>query len=145
MPGFCASALFGIPIRLALVLVVFAVVFGLAASLPWLHRRPRQASLLRTLVPHPSQPGSMLAFVSLPMFLYLLRLAFFAWMVIVLPGPVNSPDNLWGRLDGPVGVELTGWRNGGATAVPRERGRPHGERGESHRRPGPVGPDSCRG
>ena len=112
MPESHTSAIFGVPLQVALVLVGLTVAFGLAAGLPWLSKYGRQAWSRGTLVPHPSQPGSMLLFVALPTLFYLGRLTFLVLTVIVPTGLVNSPDNRLLRFDEPADVEVTGWETG---------------------------------
>jgi hypothetical protein len=72
------------------VLVTFCGAFGLAAVPLW--RRPDCGSTLGRVLAHPSEPGSMLAFVALPSFLILLTLARLGLFVKAV-NPINSPDS----------------------------------------------------
>jgi hypothetical protein len=66
----------------------------LIAALPILRSRHRkQPSFARCIIPHPSDPSSMLSFAALPSFLILLTLARFGFLVWVPVDPLNSPDS----------------------------------------------------
>lgn len=97
-------------------LLIFAVAFGMAA-LPIL-RRPNSDGRppFGRLVPHPSQPSSMLSFAALPSFLMLLTIARFGvFESLSLVDPVNSPDSngrLWGAPRG-VDVDFVGEEQNG--------------------------------
>lgn len=87
------------------VLALLGVAFGMAA-LPF-YRHPcqtRRAPFLR-LVPHPSQPGSMLSFTALPAFLLLLTLARFG-VFVPFTDPFNGPGSSSRLFGAPRGVEV---------------------------------------
>lgn len=86
-------------------LLFLCAAFGVAA-LPLL-RRPngeRKASFGR-IVPHPSQPGSMLSFAALPSFLLLLTLVRLGFIVTEIE-PVNSPESSRRYLGTPEDVDV---------------------------------------
>ena len=87
------------------VFVIFGAAFGLAAipyvRPPTCERKPPFARLL----PHPSEPGSMLSFVALPSFLILLTLVRFG-LLVTLIDPVNSPDSSHRLLSAPRDVDI---------------------------------------
>ncbi len=87
------------------VLVLLAAAFAMAA-LP-LFRRPchtRRTPFPR-LVPHPSQPGSMLSFTALSAFLLVLTLARFGFFV-PLADSLNEPRSASRLFGAPRGVEV---------------------------------------
>lgn len=97
-------------------LLLLCAAFGLAAlSLLWRVNRPTCGRL----VPHPSQPASMLTFVALPCFLMLLTLSRFG--VMVSPEhPLNGPDSprRWSDTPEDVDIDLvTGPAAGGTRLV----------------------------
>lgn len=87
------------------VLALLGVAFAMAA-LP-LFRRPchTRRSPFPCLVPHPSQPGSMLSFTALSTFLLLLTLARFG-IFVPLADPLNGPDDGFRFVGAPRDVEV---------------------------------------
>lgn len=87
------------------VLALLGAAFAMAA-LPFF-RRPcdTRRSRFPRLVPHPSQPGSMLSFTALSAFLLLLTLARFG--IFVQPAdPINGPESSSRLFGAPRGVEV---------------------------------------
>ncbi len=82
------------------VLALLCLAVGLASVPLWVRYGSDGKAPFGRIVPHPRNPGSMLAFAALPTFLILMTLARF--ILLVEPGnPVNSPDNFDGRLHHP--------------------------------------------
>ena len=94
-----------VPPQVIGVVALLVVAFALGA-LPFF-RGPRHSrrTPFRCLVPHPSQPGSMLSFVALSSFLFILTLARFG-ILVPLESSVNGPRNNSRLFDAPRGVEV---------------------------------------
>jgi len=86
-------------------LVILSVAFG-AAALPVL-RRPNHGRQppFGPIVPHPSEPSSMLSFAALPSFLILLTLCRLGLFVPVAD-PVNTPESTRRLVGAPQDVEV---------------------------------------
>jgi hypothetical protein len=101
----------------ATVLVVLCAAFSLAA-LPMSWRLRRRT--LRGIVPHPSQPASLLSFVALPCLLVLLTLCRLG-LIVSPEDPVNSPESSH-RWNAPRDVDVqpvTDRADGGPLVYPR--------------------------
>jgi hypothetical protein len=91
--------------QVLVVLALLGVAFAMAA-LPFF-RRPCQTrrTPFPRLVPHPSQPGSMLSFTALSAFLLLLTLARFG-IFVAFADPLNGPESSSRLFGAPRGVEV---------------------------------------
>jgi hypothetical protein len=90
--------------QLVVLLILFGIVAALAAALLFLHRGNPRASSFTPILPHPSQPTSMLVFVALPVFLNLVSLAwrFNPTLPVV---PINSPHGYHRYSRAPISIE----------------------------------------
>ena len=89
------------------VLAILGAAFGIAALPILRYPRDERRPSLGVLVPHPSQPGSMLSFAFLSSFLILLSLARFGVFMWVSPfDSVNSPDSSRRLFRTPRGVHV---------------------------------------
>ncbi len=107
-----------LPAEVLLFLSVLGGTSLLAAVLFLSLHKPRAAAPFRPLLPHPSQPMSMLVFVALPMALNLIRLAMFPWLVVVPPDPINSPGSFRRYEDAPVRLLVRDWNSPHAYGYP---------------------------
>jgi hypothetical protein len=91
--------------EVVVVLVMFALAFGMAAVPVFRSPNHGRRRPLRHLLPDPSQPSSMLSFAALPSLLLLLTLARFGAFFSV-DDPVNSPDSGSRLFDAPADVDV---------------------------------------
>jgi hypothetical protein len=91
--------------QVVVALAILSAAFGLGA-VPLLRRsNSERKPPFGRIVPHPSQPGSMLSFVALPSFLILLTLVRLG-LVLPVIDPVNSPDSSRRLFGDPGDVEV---------------------------------------
>jgi hypothetical protein len=109
-----------LPPEVVLLLVVLGGTSLLAVVLFLSVRKSRSATSFQPLLPHPSQPMSILVFVALPMALNLIRLAMFPWLIVVPLGPINSPRS-WMRYEhAPVDLVVHDWDSPQPYEYPRD-------------------------
>jgi hypothetical protein len=95
-----------LPPQVLSLLVLLTAVWLLATILFLLQWRSRSPPFQGPIVPHPSQPLSMLTFVALPAFLTLIRLVMFVPGVMTPRDPINSPRSERRYADAPVRLAL---------------------------------------
>ena len=94
--------------QVTVLLVLFGVVFALGAFCFLLNRGAARASSFTPILPHPSQPMSMLVFVALPVFLDLVSLAW-RFTPAFPVAPINSPESFHRYSRAPVNLEPVEW------------------------------------